>query len=81
MRSLVTVMLLFRLACRPVPQWAVTAFVRPAVVVVPQQYRAAAATAKTTQRWMGTQQEQQQEVQERTPEEMERIKAEREERK
>ena len=69
-------MLLFRLACRPVRQWAVTAFVRP-VVVVP--HRTAAVT--TTQRWMGTQQEQQQEVQERTPEEMELIKAEREARK
>lgn len=70
-------MLLFRLACRPVRQWAVTAFVRP-VVVVPQQHRAAVTTI---QRWMGTQQQQQEELQERTPEEMERIKAEREARK
>ena len=78
MRFLV-VMMFLRLACRPARQWAATAFVLP-THHHPGALLATAFTTTTTQRWMGTQQ-QEQPVQERTPEEKERIKAEREARK
>lgn len=84
-----SVMLFLRLACRQQPRLWVGAFTTTAVPT-----RVGGGVALTlkdmnnnilTQRWMSSSsdggQQQQQQVQEKTPEEMERIKAEREERK
>lgn len=90
MRSLVA-MFLLRLACRPTRQWVAAAFTsRPGVGGLSMRPSNGTTPARRTtpqqQQWMGTQQQQQQQEegqvqQERTPEEMERIKAEREARK
>ena len=71
MRSLVVTMLFFRFACRQ-PRLLASAFTaRPPPMT----------KLFTTQRWMSESKGGDQGVQEKTPEEMERIKAEREARK